>query len=160
FKRFDDVVRLGVQRNRVREAVRDYRPRQLLVAEVLRQLDREHPPLAAAQKMRRLPQVGPTRLDAVFRTGRNVEFLFQVPVEVANEQALAAVLVVIPALEGGCDTRAALANGLGQRQRTGRLADSLLSGAGQRAAGGTCRQQPETCESTSSHCCSVVARLI
>src|SRR5207249_5811999 len=97
--------------------------------------------------MRRLAHIGPARLDAVVGPWRNVEFLFRIAIEVADQDALCAVLVVIPALERRRHTRAALADGLRQRQRARRLADSLLSGAGQRGAGGTRHHQPERCDS-------------
>src|SRR5919197_831657 len=73
-ERLDDVVGLRVERDAVGEAVGDDRPRQLLLAEVLRHLDREHAPLTAGLEMRRLPLIGTARLDAVVRSGGDVEY--------------------------------------------------------------------------------------
>src|SRR5205809_3392895 len=97
--------------------------------------------------MRRLAHIGPARLDAVVGPWRNVEFLFRIAIEVADQDALCAVLFVIPALERRRHTRAALADGLRQRQWARCLADSLLSGAGQRGAGGARHEEPDTCAS-------------
>ena len=54
-------------------AVGHDRPRQLLVAEVLRHRDGEDAPMSARQEMRRLSLVGPAGLDPVVRTDRDVE---------------------------------------------------------------------------------------
>ena len=70
-----------------RLSVRDERPRQLVLAEILRDDDREHAPLPARLKMRRLAEVRTARLDAVVRTDGNVERLLRVSIEVADEQA-------------------------------------------------------------------------
>src|SRR5437667_2154775 len=97
--------------------------------------------------MRRLAHIGPARLDAVVGPWRNVEFLFRIAIEVADQDALGAVLFVIPALERRRHTRAALADGLRQRQRARRLADALLSGAHERGAGRARHEEPDTCAS-------------
>ena len=49
--------------------------------------------------MCRLPVVGPARLDAVVRTDRNVDHLLEIAIEVADEEADAAVGFVEPAFE-------------------------------------------------------------
>ena len=46
-----------------------------------------------------LTLVRPARLDPVVRTNRDVERLLLIPVEIADEQAVRAVRVLIPALE-------------------------------------------------------------
>jgi signal-transduction protein with cAMP-binding, CBS, and nucleotidyltransferase domain len=107
FERLHLILRMHAQRNARRLSIRDDGPRQLLVAEVLRQRNCEHPPLTARQEVRRLSVVGPARyalsaadrLDAVVRTDRDVDNLFQVAVEVADQQADAAVRLIEPAFE-------------------------------------------------------------
>src|SRR6185436_20428758 len=159
-ERLDDVVGLRVKGDGVGEAVGDDGPGRLLRAEVLRKLDREDAPLPAGEKMRRLPLIGPALepLDAVAGADRDIELLLRVPVEVADERALAAVLLVVPALEGGRDARAALADRRGQRQRAWQLADALrrrlgrrLSRAHERAARRRRNQQPDTGDLSSPH---------
>src|SRR5439155_20607331 len=50
-------------------------------------------------KMGRLALIRPARVDAIVRSDGDIEFLLRVAIEVADEDADAAVLVVIPALE-------------------------------------------------------------
>jgi hypothetical protein len=123
-----------VQGDGVREAVGDEGPRETLVAEIARQLHHERAPLPAAQEVRRLPLIGPAGLDAVARPDRDIEFLFGVAIEVADERIGAAVLAVEPAFVGAGQTRPALTNRLRQRQRARSLSDALLTGSHQRRA--------------------------
>src|SRR4030095_15020495 len=118
----------------VREAVGDEGPRETLVAETAPQLPHDPAPLPAAQEVRRLPLIGPAGLDAVARPDRDVEFLFGVAIEVADERVGAAVLAVEPAFVGAGQTRPALTNRLRQRQRARRLSDALLTRSPQRRA--------------------------
>src|SRR5206468_11424668 len=94
------ILRMYAQRNRRGLAVGDDRPGELRVAEILRHRNREDAPLAPRQKMRRLTVVGPARLDAIVRPDGNVDHLFQVAIEVADEEVDAAVGLVEPAFEG------------------------------------------------------------
>src|SRR5260370_8469891 len=55
--------------------------------------------------MRRLPQIGPTRLDPVVRPNGNVELLLGVAIEIANQKTAAAILVREPAFERADDAR-------------------------------------------------------
>ena len=70
--------------------------------------------------MRRLSLVGVAGLDPVVRPDRDVEGFLGVAVVVADQHAEAAVLVLVPAFEGGRDARAALAR-RPHRQRGGLL---------------------------------------
>src|SRR5206468_4666996 len=99
FERLDDPQGIQAHRDGGRLTVRDDRPRQLLVAEVLRHRNREHAPLPPWKKVRRLTLIGPARLDAVVRTDRDVENLFLVSIEVTDEQREAAVRIRIPSFE-------------------------------------------------------------
>ena len=64
----------------------------------LRDLHDEHTPLPSRQEVRWLTHVRTARLDAVVRSNRDVERLLLVSVEVADEQAVAAVGILVPAL--------------------------------------------------------------
>src|SRR5204862_1430512 len=61
--------------------------------------DHEHPVVPSRKEMRRLAQVGATRLDLVGRTDRNIELLGRVAIQVSDEKTAAAIVVVEPALE-------------------------------------------------------------
>jgi hypothetical protein len=67
--------------------------------------------LPARQEVRRLAEVGATGLDPVVRSDGDVEDLLQVSIEVADEQADAAVGFVEPAFERGGDRLARVAVG-------------------------------------------------
>src|SRR5713226_7103171 len=101
--------------------------------------------------MRRLSLIRTAGLDAIVRADRNVELLFCVAIEVADEKVHAAVLRVVPPLEGGCDAGALLADRRRERQGTRALTDALPSRTGQRAARRAHRQQSDTSDETSAH---------
>src|SRR5438270_358701 len=73
----------------------------------------EYPELPARKEMRRLPQIGPTRLEPVVGPYGNVELLLGVAIEIANQKTAAAVLVGEPAFERAGDARAELLTRLG-----------------------------------------------
>src|SRR5207249_142543 len=79
----------------------------------------------------------------------NIELLLGIPVEVADEHAHAAVLIAVPALVGARDARSSFPNRVGQRQRTRRLPQALLSGANQ--CTGSCANCETRDESGSRH---------
>src|SRR5439155_7994026 len=117
-----------VHRDHVGLSVRDQRPRQLPGPEVVRDVDGKHAPLTPREKMRRLALIRTARLDLVLRSDGDVEVLFGIPVEVADEQVDAAVAVPVPAFECAGDTRSALADRGGQPELTRWLTDPLVSG--------------------------------
>src|SRR5205085_10373060 len=67
-------------------------------------------------EVRRLPLIGLAGLDLVVGTDGNVECLLRVAIVVADEHAVAAVGVLIPAFVRRRDARAALARGF-ERER-------------------------------------------
>ena len=74
----DHVIRVQPKRNAGGLTVRDDRPGVLVLwREILRHRNDEHSPLPAGQEMRRLPHVGPARLDPVVGPNRNVELLLR-----------------------------------------------------------------------------------
>ena len=83
--------------------------------------DREHAVLAAGEEMRRLPEVGTARLDAVVGTDRNVDDLRLVAIEVAEQQRVGAVLQRSPAFERRVDRTAGVADGFGEHAARRRL---------------------------------------
>src|SRR5262249_33044907 len=127
-------------------------PRQLLIAQVLRHLDREHAPLPAGQKMGRLALIRSARLDLILRPDGNVELLFRVAIEVADEQVDRAVAIPVPALVRAGDARSALANRIRQRELRRRLAPALLASAGEHATRDRPQEQDgREGESSSAH---------
>src|SRR6185503_4618232 len=86
-------------------------------------------PGAAWLEVRRLAAVRPARLDAVVRPDRYLERLFQVAIEVADQQRVAAVGVLVPALVRGRDALAGLLERL-HRQLRGRRPRSEQQGDG------------------------------
>src|SRR5205823_11155139 len=97
-------------------SVGDERPHVLVVRlELLRHWHGEHAPLAAGEKVRRLPHVGPAGLDPVVGADGNVEFLRGVAVVVADEERARAVLVVVPPFERAREAAARAAARLGNR---------------------------------------------
>src|SRR5260370_16680653 len=90
--------------------------------------------------MRRLPQIGPTRLDPVVRPNGNVELLLGVAIEIANQKTAAAILVREPAFERADDARPELLT------RFGDLLARQQHAAGDRASG------PQTHESLHPYC--------
>ena len=71
----DPVRRVEPEGDRRRLAVGGQRPRQPLVAEILRYLDRKHAVLTAGIEVRGLAVVGTVRLDPIVGTDRDVELL-------------------------------------------------------------------------------------
>src|SRR5713101_5165836 len=92
--------------------MRDQRPRELPGSEILGHGNGEDSPLAARQKVRGLALVGTSRLDAVIRTNGDVELFFQIAIEVADQEAEAAVGSLEPALECAGDALAGVVRGL------------------------------------------------
>src|SRR6266508_2324316 len=80
----------------------DEGPCQGLVAEVRRNLDREHAHLTARQEVRGLPLVGRPWLKHVVGPDRNIDRCFEVAVEIAEHQTERAILVLEPAVERRC----------------------------------------------------------
>jgi len=78
--------------------MRDERPREFLVAEVLRDANRKQEHVAARVEMRRLPLIGPAGIDVVVRTDGQIEFFLPVRVHVPEEHREGAVVVLPPAL--------------------------------------------------------------
>src|SRR5205085_3813465 len=74
-------------------------PGKFPVAEICWHLDREDAPLPAGQEMGGLAVVWSAGLDAVVGSDRDVQFLFQIAVVVAEQQAEGAVRVWKPAFE-------------------------------------------------------------
>ena len=91
--------------------------------------------------MRRLSHVGTARLDPVVRPDRDVERLLGVAIVVADEEAAAAVRVVVPALERAGH---AVAGSAARRWNRGGLGRQK-NAAGQEAGG--------TQKTESVHCC-------
>ena len=77
------------------------RPDHLVVAEVGGHVHLEQEPVAARQETRRLAQVRAAGVEPVVRTGRDVDFLFPVPIEVAEDQVEGPVGVGLPSFVGG-----------------------------------------------------------
>src|SRR5260370_5658976 len=80
--------------------MRDQRPGKFVVSEILGHRDGEDAPLAARQKVRGLALVRTAGLDAVIWTNGDVEFFFQIPIEVPDQQTEAAVVSLEPSFEG------------------------------------------------------------
>ena len=117
------VFGIQVERHHRRLAVRDQRPRQLLLAEVFRHLDREDRRLTARQEDGRLTVVGPARLDLVVRTDRDLNGLGTIAILVAeDDQVATAVLQFAPSLIGGENRFVRVADRL-ERQREPRRAE-------------------------------------
>jgi hypothetical protein len=70
--------------------------------------DREHAPLATGQDVCRLAAIRAAGFDAVVRANRDIERLFLVAIEVAHEEAVAAVRILVPPLEGADHALASL----------------------------------------------------
>src|SRR5260370_17589874 len=79
--------------------------------------------------MRRLREIGPVRLDRVVRANGNVELLWGVAIEIANQKTAAAILVREPAFERADDARPELLT------RFGDLLARQQHAAGDRASG-------------------------
>ena len=71
--------------------------------------------------MRRLTKVRAAGIDMVVRADRNVDLLGKIPVVVAHEKDVAAVLVVVPALVGTRDAAAELPARFAGQLRRGSL---------------------------------------
>jgi len=108
------VGRVCPERHRGRVPVGPQRPGELLIAEVLRNGDREHAVLPARVEVRRLSKVRAARLDPIVGTDGNVERLRLVPVEIADNEHATAVPGRPPAFEGRKNRLAGLAERLQQ----------------------------------------------
>src|SRR5262245_59882644 len=95
--------RIQAHRNDRSLAVGDQRPGELFVPEILGDRQGENAPLAARQKVSRLPLIRPARLDPVLRPKRNVQLLLRIPIVIAEEQTVAAVLIPKPPFESAGD---------------------------------------------------------
>jgi hypothetical protein len=99
---FNHPERIEVHRDGSRLAVGDERPREPLLPEVFRHRNREDAPLASRQEVSWLTLIGPAWVNPVVRTDRNINRLFRVPIEIADEQLEGAVGALVPALKGAC----------------------------------------------------------
>src|SRR4029077_13817453 len=126
----DDVIVVQAKRNTGGLAVRHDGPRVFVLRrELFRHGHDEHPELPAGKEMRRLPQVGPTRLDPVVRSDGNVQLLLGIAIEIADQKTAAAILVREPAFEGANDACPELLTRLGD------LLGGQQHAAGDRACG-------------------------
>src|SRR5262249_22509420 len=116
FERRDRIALVQGERNRLLLTVRNNRPRDCFVPEILRDLDREHTPLASNFEKCRLTLIERARLNLVVGADWNVECLLVIAGVVTNEQGEAAVGVRVPALKCRRDARATFSRGI-QRQR-------------------------------------------
>ncbi len=91
-------------------------PGQLVRTEIRGHLHGEQAPLAAGQKMGRLALIGTTRLNAIVWSDREINFLFRIAVEIAEQQAEAPIRVLEPTFKRTGDARAGFVHRF-ERQR-------------------------------------------
>src|SRR5688572_11372771 len=99
FERIDNPQRIQAHGNRHGLSIRDDSPRQLLVSEISGNDDAKHAPLPPREEVCGLPLIGTTGLDAIVWPDWNFEKLLRIPIEVAQQKAVGAVRVLIPAFK-------------------------------------------------------------
>src|SRR5688572_7620934 len=117
----DPVSRVKPGGDRRRLAVGGQRPRQPLVVEIFRYLDRKDAVLTASIEVRGLAVVGTVRLDPIVGTDRNVQLLTLVAVVIPKQDQALAILVGPPSLEGREDRLAGCTKRLEDERRPGEL---------------------------------------
>jgi hypothetical protein len=93
----DEIVGLERRVRALGPSVAGERPDELLVAKVLGNANAEQETVTPWKKVGWLPLIGPTRLDRVVRSDRQVDLFHPVSVEVAEHEVERPVRVLLPA---------------------------------------------------------------
>ena len=117
FERRDDPQRIQVQRYRRRLTVSRDGPCQSFVSKILGNGDGENTPLTPRKKVSGLPLIRAAWIDVILGSDWNIERLFLVSIEIADEKTVAAVAVFIPSFKRASNAGARVAEGLERQLR-------------------------------------------
>src|SRR5262249_47328635 len=81
--------------------IRDECPDQFTLAEIGRHAYGEHPPLPSGLEVSRLALIRSAGIDSIVRPDRDIQFLFCIAIEIAQQEAERPVRIFEPALESG-----------------------------------------------------------